>query len=98
MEKITSKFMALDMKDFLKGLLVSAGSAIVTTIQNMISSGSIDWKAIGSVALAAGVAYLVKNFFTDSHVMVPVTKTETTTTATVESTTVVEAKTKPDSE
>lgn len=70
-KKISSKLYSLDIKDFVKGLLVSAGSAIVTTIQNMISSGSIDWKAIGSVALAAGVAYLVKNFFTQSHVMTP---------------------------
>jgi hypothetical protein len=71
MQKITSELYSLDVKDILKGLLVSAGSAIVTTIQNMITSGSIDWKAIGSVALAAGVAYLVKNFFTGSHIMTP---------------------------
>jgi len=73
--KITSKFLRLNWFDFGKGLIVSAGSAAVTAIQNCITAGAIDWKTIGSIALASGVAYLIKNLLTPAQIITPVDST-----------------------
>jgi hypothetical protein len=41
---------------------------IVYTIQTSLEAGSLvfNWKAIVLAALAGGLAYLIKNFFTDN--------------------------------
>jgi hypothetical protein len=70
----TSPLYSLDFKDLLKGLIVAIGSAVVTTIQTSLQSGSLNfnWKLIGTVALGAGIAYLGKNFFTSASIKTPI--------------------------
>ena len=70
----TSPLYTLDFKDLLKGLIVAIGSAVVTTIQTSLQSGSLNfnWQLIGTVALGAGIAYLGKNFFTSASIKTPV--------------------------
>ena len=69
----TSPLFSLNIKDLAKGLIVAIGGAAITAIENSIQAGSLtlDWKAIGSVALAAGLSYLGKNFFTPAKTVTP---------------------------
>lgn len=69
----TSPLFKLNWLDAGKGLLVAVGGAVITLVQNSLQSGSLtfDWKAIGSVALAAGLSYLAKNFFTPAKLISP---------------------------
>lgn len=73
MQKITSSFLSLNSQDFVKGLLVAVGGAVIAVIENTVQAGSLtfDWKAIGSTALAAGVSYLGKQFFTTAKIVTP---------------------------
>ena len=67
----TSKLYALNLQDAVKGLIVAAGSAAVSAIQNSLTAGSLcfNWRQIGLTALAAGLAYLAKNFFTPAKII-----------------------------
>jgi hypothetical protein len=69
----TSPLFSLDIKDLGKGLIVAIGGAVITAIENTIQAGSLtfNWKAIGSIALAAGLSYLGKNFFTSAKTVTP---------------------------
>jgi hypothetical protein len=69
----TSSLFSLNLTDLGKGLLVAVGGAAITAVENVMQSGSVsfDWKAIGSVALAAGLSYLGKNFFTPAKLVTP---------------------------
>jgi hypothetical protein len=62
----TSKLFSLDFKDLAKGLLVAVGGAVIAAIETAAQTGplTLNWQTIGSVALAAGLSYLGKNFFT----------------------------------
>ena len=62
----TSPLFTIDFKDLGKGLLVAVGGAAIAAVETSIQAGSLilSWKTIGSVALAAGLSYLGKNFFT----------------------------------
>jgi len=70
----TSNLYSIDLKDLAKGLIVAVGSAVVTTIQTSLQAGSLsfNWKLVGTVALAAGIAYISKNFFTAPSIKTPV--------------------------
>lgn len=61
-----SDFLKLNFNDILKGLLMAILTPVVYVVQESLSLGilTFDWKAIGVSALAGGVAYLIKNFFT----------------------------------
>lgn len=63
-----SQFLSLDSKDFLKGLVLSVLSAVVTVLYTSIESGNLtfDFKAIGMVALSTALGYIVKNLLTNS--------------------------------
>lgn len=65
-----SNFMNLNIFDILKGFFVAVITAILTTILNLLQTGSdilsLDWKSILSVALTAGIAYIVKNLMTNN--------------------------------
>jgi hypothetical protein len=69
----TSSLFSLNLTDLGKGLLVAVGGAVIAAIENVLQAGTIsfDWKAIGSVALAAGLSYLGKNFFTPAKLVTP---------------------------
>lgn len=69
----TSEIFSLDWRDAIKGLLVSVITSVFTIIENTIQAGSLtfNWKNIGFAALAAGMAYLSKNFLTPSVTVAP---------------------------
>ena len=60
-----SKKFRLGKKDFFKGLLIAVGAPVVAIVQTSIVAGviTINWPIVGTTALAAGLAYLSKNFF-----------------------------------
>lgn len=68
----TSKQFTLSLPDIWKGLLVAVITPVITIIMTSLNAGTLtfDWKAIGITALAAAVAYLVKNFLTPSAIMI----------------------------
>ncbi len=57
----------LQVRDFLKGLLMAVGTSVLVVVQNSIEAGvlTFNWKIIAMAAIAATVSYLLKNFFTD---------------------------------
>lgn len=65
---MNSKFGTLNWKDFGKGLLVAVISAVLGVVTTSLQVGSLtfDWKAIGTIALSAGLAYITKNLFQNS--------------------------------
>jgi hypothetical protein len=70
----TSSLFSLDFKDLGKGLLVAVGGAVIAAIETSIQAGALtfNWKTIGGVALAAGLSYLGKNFFTPAQTVTSV--------------------------
>lgn len=69
----TSNLFSLSTQDFLKGLFIAVGGAVVGVIETSLNAGSLtfDWKAIGGIALASGLSYLTKNFFTPAQHVSP---------------------------
>ena len=67
----TSSLFSLDFKDLAKGFLVAIGGAVITTVETTIQAGTsaLNWHAIGGVALASGLSYLGKNFFTPEKIV-----------------------------
>jgi len=68
----TSNQFSVSAKDIIKGLIVAVITPVFTIIIASLNAGSLtfDWKAIGITALTAGLAYIVKNFFTPSAIVV----------------------------
>lgn len=68
---IVSPRFTLQVRDFLKGLLVSVLTSVIVVIQSTIEQGNLtfDWKQIGMVAVGSAVAYLGKNFFSAPKVV-----------------------------
>jgi len=66
MQKITSNFLSLNTQDFLKGLIVTVGSAVFALIAESVDKRqfTFDFTAIWHTAVAAGITYLAKNLFT----------------------------------
>jgi hypothetical protein len=65
---MNSTFFNLNGADFIKGLLMAVLSSVITVVYQTIEAGSLvfDWKAIGTIALTSGLAYIMKNLFTNS--------------------------------
>jgi hypothetical protein len=67
-----SEFLKLNAADFIKGLILTLITALVTGLYELIQSGwalTFDWvtfKPIVMTAAAAALSYLIKNFFTNS--------------------------------
>jgi len=90
-----SPIYSLNWNDALKGLLMAVGTPAILIIQQTIANGALtfNWKQVGMAAIAGGVAYLIKNFFTNSEPIKEVTKTEDgTVTKTVVKTDQVDVK------
>ena len=64
---MNSKFLLLSWQDFFKGLILAVITAVLTGIMQGLNAGSFDWKAIGTMALTALIAYLLKNLGTDEE-------------------------------
>jgi hypothetical protein len=70
----TSSLFSLNLQDLGKGLVVAVGGAVIAAVESSIQAGtvSLNWQSIGSVALAAGLSYLGKNFFTPAKTVTTV--------------------------
>ena len=69
---VRSKFLKLNLLDFGKGLLVAVIAAVITLLYEVIQVGGDlfapgQLKVIGLTALAAALAYILKNLFTNSE-------------------------------
>jgi len=66
-----SKFLTLNIKDLLKGVIVASLTAILGGLYAIIQTGAFptiaDRKAMGMAALWAWLAYLLKNLFTNQE-------------------------------
>lgn len=64
---IESKQGSLSIRDFLRGLAIAVGTAVLGLIAQVVESGSLDfdWKAIGVAALSAAIIYLGKNWLVE---------------------------------
>jgi VIT1/CCC1 family predicted Fe2+/Mn2+ transporter len=66
-----SLFLQLNFRDFFKGLVLAVLAAIITWAYEAVQAGTLfdpaSLKAVGMVALAAILAYLVKNLFQNSQ-------------------------------
>jgi hypothetical protein len=64
-----SDLYSLNYKDLLKGLLTAVFTAVLTVIYQAFQTTPfhLDFKEIGMVALGTIIAYLVKNFITNSE-------------------------------
>ena len=61
-----NKLFTVNVKDAIKGVIMAVISAVLTVILQVLQNGSaIDWKAVGVVALIAGISYILKNFFSN---------------------------------
>jgi hypothetical protein len=65
-----SKFLRLNSRDFINGLIVVMFCTLITGLYQLIANGGvINWLTIKPVVIAAigsGVAYLTKNLLTNS--------------------------------
>jgi hypothetical protein len=66
-----SNFLNLNLRDFFKGLVLAVITAVVAFLYEKLLAGvPLDLtllKAVGMTALAAFLAYLLKNLFTNSQ-------------------------------
>jgi hypothetical protein len=65
-----AKFMTLDHRDLIKGLVLAVLSSLATSLLTYFNSGTFPTAAqfhvIWIAGLGAGTGYLIKNFFTNS--------------------------------
>jgi hypothetical protein len=65
-----SKFLRLNKRDFINGLIISVFCAFITGFYQLIANGgTINWLTIKPVVIAAigaGVSYLTKNLLSNS--------------------------------
>lgn len=68
----TSKRFSLTVNDWWKGLLVAILTPVVTIIMTSLQAGTLvfNWVAIGTTALAALLAYVMKNFTSSAKIVV----------------------------
>lgn len=71
-EVTTSKQFSVNWKDIAKGLLMAVLTPVVLVIQQSLSLGVItfNWRDISMAAIAGGIAYIVKNFFTPAQTVI----------------------------
>ena len=66
-----AKFLQLNIKDFTRGLIISALTVVLSGVGTILSAGAMptvpQLKVIGLSALAAGISYLIKNLLTNSQ-------------------------------
>ena len=66
-----SKFLTLDMKDFLRGLFIAFLTAVITGVIGILDNGAVfNWVTIKPVLIAgvsAALSYLLKCLMTNSQ-------------------------------
>lgn len=63
-----SEILKLNLTDFAKGILMFILAAIITSIYQFIQKCGIecvDWGVVLNTGISSGLAYILKNFFTD---------------------------------
>jgi hypothetical protein len=75
MNYINSAFLRLNVHDVVKGLSLAVIIVVVGAIQQMLTAhgldfASYDWGGILDLAWKAAIAYLAKNFLSDSNGLV----------------------------
>ena len=67
---MNAKLFAINSKDVIKGFIVAALSTFFTAVATVLGSGAlptlVQLKATALVGISSGMAYLVKNFLTNS--------------------------------
>jgi hypothetical protein len=66
-----SEILKLNMRDLLKGCVTAILAGVITYLYDAVQAGGLQFtmttlQNIGTVALIAGLGYLVKNLFTSS--------------------------------
>jgi len=65
-----SRFLTLNARDFIKAIIMAFISGLLTGIYKLLQTGSIlNWTCLKPVIISgvsAVIAYLIKNFFTNS--------------------------------
>lgn len=63
-KKIESKQFTLQTRDAVRGLVIAVITAVITVVYASLEAGSLnfDWKLIGTTALTAALAYIMKNW------------------------------------
>lgn len=64
-----SKLFSINAKDFLKGLFLVVLTSVITIVYQTLQTGllTFDWNVIGTTALTAGLAYILKQLTTNSN-------------------------------
>ena len=64
-----STLFSLNTKDFVKGLFVAVFTSVITIAYTSVQAGSLefDGKTIATTALTSALAYIMKNFVTNSN-------------------------------
>jgi hypothetical protein len=66
-----SKYLRLNSRDFIKGLIVTLFCTLITGLYQLIASGfTFNWITLKPVVIAtigAGISYLTKNLLTNSN-------------------------------
>ena len=69
--KVDKQF-SLAWRDAVKAFIVAVLSPVVPIVMQSIDAGSLvfDWKAIGTTAIGAAIAYLAKNYLTPTQTVI----------------------------
>jgi hypothetical protein len=75
-----SSLFNLNTKDFVKGLFVAVFTSVITIVYTSVQAGAFefDGKTIATTALTSALAYIMKNFVTNSEDQLLKKDTETT--------------------
>lgn len=76
--ELTSEKFSVNIKDFLRGLIMAMGTAAFMVLQTSIDAGALifQWKTVVMGALAGGVTYILKNYLQPQQVKKNVTPEE----------------------
>jgi hypothetical protein len=72
MEKFFSDFLKVNFRDLVKSILMAFLGSAVTALYTIVNDGGTlptpeQWKTIVIMGVTSALAYLVKNFFTNSE-------------------------------
>jgi len=64
-----SGFGKLNVQDFFRGLIIAVLTALVTFLYNTMELGELvfNWKQIATTSLTAALAYIIKNYLSNSE-------------------------------
>jgi len=64
---MNSTMFDLNWNDAVKGLVMAMLAGVVSFLYGAIQTGVIDWNQVLQVAIASGLGYILKNYFTDEQ-------------------------------